>query len=116
VEDHEETAVLLGRLLKHSGHVVKTARDVASALNLAATEAFDVLISDIGLPDGTGYELMRQISSQYGIKGVALTGYGTEDDLRLSVESGFAGHVIKPVDIARLESMIARVCQAQPSA
>jgi len=109
VEDHAETARLLSRLLECSGHAVTTAGDVNSALRLAKEGRFDVVVSDIGLPDGTGYDLMRQIRQECPIPGVALTGYGMDDDLQKSTEAGFADHVLKPVDAHQLEAILSRV-------
>ena len=109
VEDHSETALVLARLLQRYGHVVEVAGTVASALQLVATSPFDLILSDIGLPDGTGHELMQQVAQKYQIPGVALTGYGMEDDLNRSRDVGFAAHVVKPVDIAQLQSVIERV-------
>jgi len=109
VEDHSETALVLARLLQRYGHEVEVAGTVASALQLVATSPFDLILSDIGLPDGTGHELMQQVAQKYQIPGVALTGYGMEDDLNRSRDVGFAAHVVKPVDIAQLQSVIERV-------
>jgi CheY-like chemotaxis protein len=110
VEDHVDTARLLARLLGRSGHAVQTATSVAMALELAASAGpFDVVVSDVGLPDATGYELMRQVHDLYGLKGIALTGYGMEDDLRQSRAAGFVEHLTKPVDLRELEQAIQRV-------
>jgi PAS domain S-box-containing protein len=109
VEDHPDTARTLARLLTHSGCSVKTAHSVASALQLAAAESFDILVSDIGLPDATGYELMEQIRDRYGIKGIALSGYGMDDDMRKSREAGFVEHIVKPVNVVQLQAVIQRV-------
>jgi len=113
VEDHSETAAILARLLGQSGHVVKVAHSIASALNYASAEPFDVVVSDIGLPDGTGHDLMRQIKERYGIPGVALSGYGMEDDLNRSRDAGFAEHVVKPVNLPDLQSIIRRVARVK---
>jgi signal transduction histidine kinase len=113
VEDHVDTARLLARLLSRSGHAVQTATSVAMALELAASAGpFDVVVSDVGLPDATGYELMRQVRDLYGLKGIALTGYGMEDDLRRSRAAGFVEHLTKPVDLRELEQAIQRVAAA----
>jgi two-component system, chemotaxis family, CheB/CheR fusion protein len=109
VEDHRDTARILSRLLTHSGHDVRVAHSGASALELAGEETFDILVSDIGLPDITGYELMTQIKDRHAIKGIALTGYGMEEDMRRSRDAGFSEHVVKPVNIAQLEEAIRRV-------
>jgi PAS domain S-box-containing protein len=113
VEDHPDTARTLARLLKGYGYDVQTADSAASALQLASAEPFDILLSDIGLPDATGYELMREIRDRFGIKGIALSGYGMEEDMRLSREAGFVDHVIKPVNLAHLEAVIRRVATGE---
>jgi PAS domain S-box-containing protein len=109
VEDHIDTQRMLARLLKASGYDVATAGSVADALQKAAAERFDVLISDIGLPDATGYELMRQIRQRYEIPGIALSGYGMEDDVRRGREAGFTDHIVKPISLAQLSAVITNV-------
>ena len=109
VEDHPDTARTLSRLLVAMGYKVKVANDATAALQLAASESFDMVISDIGLPDGTGHDLMRQLKEKHNLRGVALTGYGMEEDMRNSREAGFLDHVVKPIDIAQLEAVIQRV-------
>jgi signal transduction histidine kinase len=113
VEDHADTARALSRLLSISGYSVGTACSVEAALKLAAAETFDVMVSDIGLPDATGFELMRLVREQFGLKGIALTGFGQDDDLTRSREAGFADHVVKPVDIARLDAAIRKAVGAE---
>ena len=78
-------------------------------MKLAMRDRFDVVVSDIGLPDATGYDLMRQVRERHGLKGIALTGYGMEDDLRHSRDAGFVEHVVKPVNVSHLEAVIRRV-------
>jgi PAS domain S-box-containing protein len=109
VEDHHDTARTLARMLKIAGFEVKTANTTASALSLAATEQFDILLSDIGLPDASGYELMKQIRALHGMQGIALSGYGMEEDMRKSRAAGFSDHIVKPVNLAHLEAVIRRV-------
>ncbi|MEY2527528.1 MAG: hypothetical protein QOE73_2299 [Verrucomicrobiota bacterium] len=106
VEDHEDTNRSLTNLLRRRGYKVQPAVSVQSALNLAATEQFDVLISDIGLPDGSGIELMRTLHSTRPLLGIALTGYGMEDDIRKSYDCGFNHHLVKPVDLNKLDFLI----------
>lgn len=108
VEDHPDTATLLARLLRRFGYDVRIANSRESALNLAASEPFDVMLSDIGLPDGTGHELMRQIRKHYSFPGIALTGYGMEEDVSKSREAGFFEHVVKPVNIEHLKTVLSR--------
>lgn len=107
VEDHPNTLQTLARLLKLDGHQVVTASTVALALAEAAAGTFDLVISDIGLPDGTGIELMEKLSAQYGLRGIALSGYGMEEDLARSRAAGFVAHLIKPVAMAELRRVIA---------
>jgi signal transduction histidine kinase/DNA-binding response OmpR family regulator len=108
VEDHEDTNRSLTHLLRRRGYHVQAARSVQSALEMAATEQFDVLVSDIGLPDGSGIDLMQQLTTNHPVFGIALTGFGMEEDVRRSHEVGFHHHLIKPVDLNRLDALIQR--------
>jgi two-component system CheB/CheR fusion protein len=108
VEDHADTARLLGKLLCRSGYTVETATTAGAALDIASRQRFDVLISDIGLPDTTGYELMRQLRER-ALKGIAMSGFGMDEDVRKSREAGFSDHLVKPVQVAQLEQAIHRV-------
>jgi signal transduction histidine kinase/CheY-like chemotaxis protein len=112
VEDHEPTLAVLTRLLRSLGHRVTGATSVASAAAAVRQDGFDVVISDLGLPDGSGLDLMRQIRQQYEGKAVALTGYGMESDVAASRAAGFAEHLTKPVDLASLHTAIRRVAGA----
>jgi two-component system CheB/CheR fusion protein len=109
VEDHVDTARVLSRLLTGLGYQVKTANSVAGALQYADAEKFDILISDIGLPDATGYDLMEQIRARYGIKGIAMSGYGMESDIQRGKAAGFSDHITKPINVAQLQAVIHRV-------
>jgi signal transduction histidine kinase len=106
VEDHEPTLAALTRLLEKDGHRVFQARTVNEALACAAANQCDLVISDLGLPDGTGFELMSEIRRLRGWPGIALSGHGMEADVRTSVESGFATHLVKPVDAPQLREAI----------
>jgi signal transduction histidine kinase/DNA-binding response OmpR family regulator len=106
VEDHEDTNRSLTQLLRRRGYHVQAAHSVESALEAAAQERFDVLVSDIGLPDGSGIELMQKLKGDHQIFGIALTGFGMEEDLRRSHDVGFTHHLIKPVDLNRLDALI----------
>jgi PAS domain S-box-containing protein len=112
VEDHPDSARTLARLLAGAGYEVQTAHSVAAALHLASASPFDVMVSDIGLPDGTGYELMAQIRDQYAIPGIALSGFGMEDDLRKGRDAGFEEYVVKPVSVAHIDRAIRRILGA----
>ena len=92
------------------GHTVQTAGDVATALELAGQHAFDLLLSDLGLPDGSGYDLMRQLR-QHGhtFPGIALSGYGQEEDIRRSYQAGFATHLTKPASREAVVEAVASV-------
>lgn len=109
VEDHPDTLRCLARLLGLGRHAVRTAADLASARRLAAAEEFDLIICDIELPDGTGLELMRELRGTRHVAGIALSGYGAEEDVRLSHEAGFAAHLTKPVEFPTLEAVIRSV-------
>jgi two-component system CheB/CheR fusion protein len=112
VEDHADAARVLSRLLRDAGYEVGVAGSAADALRLAAGRPFDVMVSDIGLPDATGHELMRQVRDRHGIKGIALSGYGMEDDVLKSRDAGFAEHIVKPVNFTDLQAVIQRVTGA----
>ena len=109
VDDHDDTSRVMARLLQTHGHQVQTAPGVNTALAVAHREPIDLLISDIGLPDGTGLELMRQIQSIRPTKGIALSGYGSSDDVRQAKDAGFAAHVTKPVDFVKLQQLINQI-------
>lgn len=98
VEDHESSREALARLLTRHHFEVMEAVSAEEALELAKTKPFDLLISDLGLPDMDGYELMRTLKSLYGGYGIALSGYGTEQDIARSKEAGYMTHLIKPVE------------------
>ncbi len=103
VEDHEDTNRSLTNLLRRRGYHVESARDVKSARDLSEKKEFDVLISDLGLPDGSGIDLMRTLRSERPVLGIALTGFGMEDDIRKSHEAGFKHHLVKPIDLNMLD-------------
>jgi PAS domain S-box-containing protein len=118
VEDHADTAATLQRLLSNSGYHVQTAIDVASAMRKLAEAEFDVLVSDIGLPDGSGLQLMPEFTKAARgriVAGVALSGFGMPEDLERSFSAGFHEHLIKPVDFALLRRALNRVSAKIPS-
>jgi signal transduction histidine kinase len=104
VDDHHDTCLGMRRLLDRRGYRVSIAHSVAEALAHARENSFDLLISDLGLPDGTGFDLMEELRRQGGPPGIALSGYGMEGDVAKSREAGFSEHLIKPVAIDRLEA------------
>jgi CheY-like chemotaxis protein len=112
VDDHRDTLTAMADLLEIFGHAPRTADSVAAALKAAEGERFDVVISDIGLPDGSGLDLMRQLLDRYPVRGIALSGFGMEEDLQRSREAGFVEHLTKPINLAQLERALARALAA----
>ena len=114
VEDHDDTARVLSRLLQRLGHRVRVADSVSSALS-AANQPFDLLLSDIGLPDGTGNDLIRQLREQRSqqFPAVALTGFGMEEDIAKSRAAGFTDHLTKPVNFQRLQMMVQKIADRE---
>ena len=110
VEDHVDTADAMSELLRVLGHRVTVAGTVGEALAAAervqAESGFDLVLSDLGLPDGHGADLMRELKSRYALPGVAVSGYGTEADVRRSLASGFSAHLVKPIDVPLLLTAI----------
>jgi len=107
VEDHADTSAALRNLLARRGHHVGVAHDVHSALEVAERHSFDLVISDVGLPDGTGADLMARLRAT-GVRGIAISGFGMRADVERSLASGFAEHLVKPVSFEKLEAAILR--------
>jgi PAS domain S-box-containing protein len=108
VEDHADTVKILTWLLKSAGHLVETAGDIRTALERIGHEEFDLLISDLGLPDGSGVDLMRELRLRgYKLPGIALTGYGQQEDVQRTRQVGFDRHLTKPIELEQLERAIA---------
>jgi signal transduction histidine kinase/CheY-like chemotaxis protein len=106
VEDHPQTLRVLAALLRKQGHKVLTAECVQAAIKLLEGERFDGLISDIGLPDGNGCDVMRVARERQSLVGIALSGFGMEEDVRRSKEAGFDHHLTKPIDFQELEKFV----------
>lgn len=106
VDDHADTLASLRLLLEHKGFAVTTASSGAAATELAAQARFDVLISDIGLPDSSGYEVVGAIHQYQKIPAIAFSGYGTDSDVDRSHQAGFDRHFTKPVMVSRLVDAI----------
>lgn len=108
VEDHEPTRTALAHLLIRRKYQVKTAASVAEARELSTKQPFHLLVSDIGLPDGNGFELMKELRAcNSKLKGIALTGYGMEEDIIRSQSAGFTSHLTKPIRVQSLEVALA---------
>jgi signal transduction histidine kinase len=115
VEDHDASRQALAQLLVNRRVEVVQAGSATEALDLMAQGNLDLVISDIGLPDGSGYDVMRAIRSRLGIPGIALSGYGTEDDIALSRDAGFAAHLTKPVRIGDLDKALQQLAAGPPA-
>ncbi len=114
VEDHAISAKMIRMVLMQEGHEVETADDMATALELAGRQHFDLLISDLGLPDGSGHDLLRHLRRQdCRFPAIALSGYGQEEDIQRSREAGFAVHLTKPATRESLVEAIASVVSAK---
>jgi PAS domain S-box-containing protein len=113
VEDDPLTARIMARLLRSNGYTVIAANTLADARAVPIDE-IDLVVSDLSLPDGNGLDLMRDLASRVDVPGIALTGYGMEDDIRRCREAGFVAHLTKPVDFSRLDAVIRRVAAEFP--
>ena len=109
VEDHTDTRNSIELYLKRNKHDVKSAASAKEALRLAAEYEFDLVISDIGLPDQNGLEMMESLKNQFHLKGIGLSGYGMEEDIAKSRAAGFVAHLTKPVHIDELKKVISEV-------
>jgi PAS domain S-box-containing protein len=115
VEDHEPTRLALASLLTRRNYEVVSAASVAEARDHASKTKIDFLISDIGLPDGDGYSLMNELKKLYGLEGIALTGYGMEEDIARSHRAGFVTHLTKPIHVRALENALAAFTSQAPT-
>ncbi|HEY1686007.1 MAG TPA: ATP-binding protein [Tepidisphaeraceae bacterium] len=110
VEDHPDTRASMAKLLRRE-HLVQIADSAAQALSIASQQSFDLVISDLGLPDRSGLELMRELRELYNLKGICISGFGMEDDISNSKEAGFVQHLTKPISLDRLQSAIREVAE-----
>jgi hypothetical protein len=109
VEDHRDTRHALSRLLTHFGHQTSVADSTRRAIEMMASQRFDLVLCDIGLPDGSGYDVVSRAKAEGPIKAVAITGFGTDEDIRRSKEAGFDFHLVKPVDFQELRTVLEQV-------
>ncbi len=112
VDDHPDTCIALERLLVRRGHLVAAAHNVRSAMEAAVRNQFDLLISDIALPDGTGMDLMMQLRAICGIPGIAISGFSNNGDIEKSLRAGFSEHLVKPVKLEKLQAAMERAVGA----
>ena len=116
VEDHGVTAKMMRMVLTAEGHAVETAGDMATALELANQNGFDLLMSDLGLPDGSGHDLMRELRERgHRFPGIALSGYGQEEDIQRSYQAGFVAHLTKPASREAVIEAVAAATATQPA-
>ena len=113
IEDHEDTAEVMAQLIRGLGHEVSVAGRVADALALTQRMPFDLVVSDVGLPDGTGLDFVQAFRERSAVPAIALTGFGTDEDVRRCLDAGFTSHLTKPVDFAQLERMIEQALAAR---
>ena len=116
VEDHGDTRRVLTGLLGHFGHTISAADTVQSALAFLRAKRFDAIVSDLGLPDGSGCEVIREAKRRQGLTGVALTAQGEEDDVARGRAAGFDYHLTKPVDFAELRTVLEQIASAHGGA
>lgn len=109
VEDHIDTSRAMARLLSRIGHQVRTAGTVRAAVDAVRAGPVDLVISDLGLPDGNGHDLMRMLRGFGPVRGIALSGYGSDDDVRRSQDAGFDTHLTKPTDFENLVETIEKL-------
>ncbi|QYD70638.1 response regulator [Paraburkholderia edwinii] len=113
VEDHEDTAEVMAQLIRTLGHEVTVVGRVSDALAATQTASFDLIVSDVGLPDGTGIDFIRAFRERSDVPAVALTGFGTDEDIRRCIDAGFNAHLTKPVNFMQLEKAIESAANAK---
>ncbi|MEP6938077.1 MAG: ATP-binding protein [Chthoniobacterales bacterium] len=106
VDDHHDTCVGMKMMLERRGYQVMLAHSADQAIERAGQEDFDLVISDIGLPDRSGYELMQELRAKKNLRGIALSGFGMENDVNRARAAGFSEHLTKPINFERLEEAI----------
>jgi two-component system CheB/CheR fusion protein len=109
VEDDVDTADALFDALRGMDYQVSTASTMQEALAAGQREKFDLLLCDIGLPDGSGVDVMRWFGKKQAIPGIALSGYAAPADLKRSHDAGFAMHLIKPITTGALRAAIQEI-------
>jgi CheY-like chemotaxis protein len=109
VEDHSDTLEALSRLLSRFGHEISVADRAENALNMIESKEFDVVLCDIALPDGSGYDLIAEAKRKRPIKAVALTGFGATEDIERGKDAGFDFHLTKPVDFHELRAVLGQI-------
>jgi len=113
VEDHEDTRRVLSRALRRKGFGVTVAAGVESAVEQFAVSHPDLVICDIGLPDGTGWDVMRRLREAGPVRAIAVSGFGMDHDVQRSREAGFIAHLTKPVDFPKLEAVLSQALRTE---
>jgi signal transduction histidine kinase/CheY-like chemotaxis protein len=116
VDDHLDTCTGMKMMLERRGYRVTIAHTADEAVEKTQHQEFDLVISDIGLPDRSGYELMRELSATKGLRGIALSGFGMENDVSRARAAGFSEHLTKPINFDRLEESIQSLLEPEPAA
>jgi hypothetical protein len=111
VDDHPDTCAALEKLLVRRGHLVAATQSMRAAMEAAVRNQFDLVISDIALPDGSGTDLMMQLRAIRVIPGIAMSGFGMPADIDRSLQAGFVEHLVKPVKPEQLDALINRIMQ-----
>jgi CheY-like chemotaxis protein len=106
VDDHHDTCIGMKMLLERRGYRITLAHTAGQAIEQAQQQKFDLLISDIGLPDRSGYDLMRELRAKKAMRGIALSGFGMENDITKARAAGFSEHLTKPINFDRLDEAI----------
>jgi PAS domain S-box-containing protein len=114
VEDHADTARALVRLLESRGYEVASVATVAAALQAVDHQEFELVLCDLGLPDGTGLDFIEKLRRKRHTPAVALTGFGMQQDVERAQQAGFDAHLTKPVNIQKLEATIWKLLQDRP--
>lgn len=109
VEDHSDTLQALSQLLSHFGHDISTADGARSALDMINSKEFDVVLCDIALPDGNGYDVIAEAKRKGAVKAVAISGFAARDDVERGRKAGFDFHLAKPVDFHELRSVLGQI-------
>src|SRR5438128_4089859 len=102
-------------MLERRGYDITVAHSAGQAVEETQREDFDLLISDIGLPDRSGYELMRELRESKGLRGIALSGFGMENDVAKAHDAGFSEHLTKPINFERLQEAIRHLLEVEPT-
>jgi CheY-like chemotaxis protein len=109
IENHEDTASFISLFLKRAGHEVTAVPNAQTALGRDDLASFDVILSDIGLPDVNGWELMKQLRPNTDAFAIAMSGFGGEADVQRSLVAGYQHHLVKPFVPAALEDVLRKV-------